>query len=160
MNIRYFRYYVTLLILWIILSGHFECFFVVSGIFSCLFTILFCQRLSSLNIWNKSDGVFFFRFIAYIGWLMLQVVLSSAYIAKKVWQLSFNPQVIVFQSQQRNSMSLALFTNSVTLTPGTMSVDAIQKDPYKIIISTIDKKLIDGLNDMDHKVAQLFLTFK
>ncbi|WP_339047878.1 Na+/H+ antiporter subunit E [Candidatus Mesenet endosymbiont of Phosphuga atrata] len=159
MNIRY---YITLFILWIILSGHFECFFIVSGAFSCLFTILLCRRLSSAysNIWNKLDRVFLFRFIAYIGWLMLQVVLSSAYIAKRIWQSSFNPQITVFESQQRNSISLALFANSVTLTPGTISVDVIQKDPYKIIISAIDKKLIDDLNDIDHKVAQLFLDFK
>lgn len=155
MNIRY---YITLFILWIILSGHFECFFVVSGVCSCLFTILLCRRLSNAysDVWSKSDKVLLFRFIAYIGWLMLQVMLSCAYIAKRVWQSSFNPQATVFESQQKNSISLALFANSVTLTPGTISVDVIHKDLYKVIISVIDKKLIDSLNDMDHKVAQLF----
>lgn len=159
MNIRY---YITLFILWIILSGYFECFFVISGVLSCLFTILLCQRLSGayLNVWGKSDKTLLFRFILYIGWLMLQVVLSCLYVVKKIWQLSFNPQTITFESQQKNSISLALFANSVTLTPGTVSVDVIHKNPHKVIISVIDEKLIDSLNDIDHKVAQLFLNFK
>ncbi len=157
MSIQILLYYITLFTLWFVLSDHFEFFFIISGIISCLFTIFLCQRLNC-NILGKSNGLFFSRFITYIGWLGFQVILSCFYIARKVWQvdLLLSSETVLIESQQKNDVSLTLFANSVTLTPGTISVDVISVDPYKIIISVIDKELIDSLNKVDYRVAQLF----
>ncbi|HIH44071.1 MAG TPA: Na+/H+ antiporter subunit E [Candidatus Methanoperedenaceae archaeon] len=70
-----------------------------------------------------------YRLLAYIPWLLYQIALSNWDVFKRVMQpeMPINPQVIKFRSGLSGELALTIFANSITLTPGTVTVD-IDKD--------------------------------
>ncbi len=62
--------------------------------------------------------------------------------------------MIEFKSSQKTELGLVIFTNSITLTPGTVSVD-IEDD--KIIVHALNAELARGVlnGEMDSRVTAL-----
>lgn len=163
-NIKFFSLsFIILFFLWIILSGYFEPFFIFSGVCSSVFTLLIFRRLvnaeSTLNqILNDSGSLSFCQLISYIPWLMYQVILSSIYVTKKVlrFRSTVEPIFIVRKCTGHNHKTIALFANSVTITPGTLTINVENKQKtYLSTICLIDKDLESGISEIEGKVLKM-----
>lgn len=64
--------------------------------------------------------------IRYVPWLAWQVVTSSATVLRHAWRPGEerNPTTAVVESRTRTELGLASLANSITLTPGTLSLEA------------------------------------
>jgi multicomponent Na+:H+ antiporter subunit E len=143
---------------WIVLSGRLDFFHLTLGVVACAIV----ARLSStILISRKGIGNLprqWFRFICYVPWLLYQVFLANLH----VMALAFNPnlikvidpKIIRFKSTLKRPMSLFIFANSITLTPGTITVFVSITGEFTVHV--IDEH--SGLSlpgEMEAKVAEL-----
>ncbi|MDG7056369.1 MAG: Na+/H+ antiporter subunit E [Wolbachia endosymbiont of Meromenopon meropis] len=166
----FFIFFVTLFFLWIILSCCFEPFFIFCGIFSSIFVLFIFKRLintdSILNqILNNIAGLSFFRLILYyVPWLVYQIILSSIYITKKILKikLKLKPITILKECKGHNDKSITLFANSITITPGTLTISVIKKQQqvYLSIIHLIDKSFEKSISELENKVLKILYKSK
>jgi multicomponent Na+:H+ antiporter subunit E len=111
---------------WIILSGKFDSFHLMLGVVSCITVAIFSSDLLFPETTFKRFPGQWYRFIKYLPWILYQVFLANIHIMHLVFHPKMieliDPQIITFKSRLKDQMSLFIFANSITLTPGTITV--------------------------------------
>jgi len=111
---------------WIILSGRFDLFHIMLGVVSCITVSLFSCDILFPEITLKRLPGQWYRFIKYLPWILYQVFVANIHIMNLVFHPRMmeliDPQIITFKSRLKGQMSLFIFANSITLTPGTITV--------------------------------------
>ena len=122
---------VLLLIFWLLLSGHYDLMHVSFGIFSVALVMLIHyplrRRLFALEE-ERSASLSFSRLLRlsfYIPWLIIQIVVSSLQVARCVLhpRCPFDPSLLRFKTKLKNVSSRVVLANSITLTPGTITLE-------------------------------------
>ena len=96
----------------------------VLGLFSCLLTVWILARMRAF-----SDETFTFRFgprlVPFWAWLGKEIILSSLQVARVVLapKLRVSPRVVVLDVSDFSPADQVLLGNSITLTPGTLTLD-------------------------------------
>ena len=100
------------------------------------------------------------RFIPYVGWELWQIYLATIDVAKRVFgMLEVDPQIIEFDTTLRSDFALVTFANSITLTPGTITID-VEPERGRYIVHAIAKGPADSLTvdqTMQKKVGYVFM---
>ncbi len=156
------KYIITFLILflnWVIWSGMFDAFHLSLGVISCgLVTFISHDLFIKSDRFTTRHVLEFFRFIKFIPWLMYQIILSNIHVAYLVLhpKMPIEPSMVTFETKLKKDISLVAFANSITLTPGTITVD-IQEGKY-FIVHCISRKVLEDLftGDMERKIAAIF----
>ena len=119
--------------LWLLFSGLFAPLLLALGALSCLFVAFVAKRMGLLEpdpggIWLRPV-----RCVAYMPWLAWQVAKSNADVALRILVPSkgISPRVIRVPSTQRSDVARTVYANSITLTPGTISID-VQGDEITV----------------------------
>ena len=118
--------FIVLICLWVILSGKFDLFHMSLGLISCAIVTFFSGDL--LFPESRTGGLFRhgMRVINYIPWLLYQVVLANLHVLYLVFHPRMmdliDPRIIRFDSTLKREISLVSFANSITLTPGTITM--------------------------------------
>lgn len=145
-----------LFVLWLLLSGHYTPLITSLGAISCLLVCVLANRLGVLEPDGRSFA-YLFRLALYVPWLLKEVVSSNIAVARLIWhpRLPINPQVIRTRASQNTPIGLATFANSITLTPGTLSLDA--DTDGEIAVHALSDDTAAGLQtgEMDRRVARL-----
>lgn len=152
---------VLLMALWLPLSGHYDLFHVALGVLSVAFILWVNRRIRALPVAPNQVPARFelhaLRLLAYFLWLPVQILISAVYVARIVLarDLAIQPQMVRFRSDQPNAFAQMILGNSITLTPGTLTVN-LEDDEFLVHALTADtaKGLLDGT--MQTKVARLF----
>ena len=157
------KYIITFLIffiVWIIWSGVFDAWHLSLGIISCVLVtymshdLLFGhEKLSAKNI------TIAIRFTTYLPWLIYQIVLANIHVAKVALHPRMNnlidPHIIRFKTKLQRDISLVTFANSITLTPGTITI--LIRDGY-YFVHALDMKVAGDLpGDMEEKIGHIFM---
>ncbi|MBF0377935.1 MAG: Na+/H+ antiporter subunit E [Desulfamplus sp.] len=148
-----------LFLFWVIFSGKLDIFHISLGVFSCL---LVSWVTSDLLIVTSDIPRFirlFIGFILYIPWLIWQIVLSTIHMLPIIFSPDINnkinPKIIKIRSKMRDNVGLVTFANSITLTPGTITVALNMYGD--MAVHAIDDECADSLpGDMGKKVETLF----
>lgn len=119
--------FVSLMAFYVVLSGQIHSMFLmVAGVICCAGVTLLSKRLGIVD----DEGMpyrWWWATLRYIPWIMSQVVLSNIDLFKMVWTFgkpNVKPQMLVVPHQLRTTYGLATYMNSITLTPGTVSLEA------------------------------------
>ena len=109
---------------WALLSGHTEPLIVAFGVFSVGAVVLLGQRMGIVDEEGVPLEIHTVRAVSYVPWLIWQVVLSNIDVARRIISptLDIDPKLIVVQPSQKTYLGRVLYANSITLTPGTVSV--------------------------------------
>lgn len=157
------RYIITFLIffiLWMIWSGVFDAWHLSLGVISCiLVTYMSHDLLFEREKFQKKDITETIRFIKYLPWLIYQIVLANIHVAKVALHPKMNdlidPHIIRFKTKLKRDISLVTFANSITLTPGTITI--LIRDGYYFVHS-LDMKVAGDLpGEMEERVAHIFM---
>lgn len=155
--------FVVLFGFWMVLSGRTETKFIVYGLITALVTTWVTYPL--LLVPNKDGskryfvfGVFIPKFIMYFFWLMWQLVLANidVLLATTAQELDIDPKVVRFYFRADNPMASVVLANSITLTPGTVTINVTDDGLYEI--HALTKSAAAGVLDgsMQKKVADLY----
>jgi multicomponent Na+:H+ antiporter subunit E len=111
---------------------------VIVALLIALFTYEFYLRLGFPPITPKR----FIYFLLYIVVLFFEIIKANFDVALRVIRpsLPINPGVVIIQTKLKSDIAKAVLANSITLTPGTFTID-IQED--KLLIHWIDVKATD-----------------
>jgi multicomponent Na+:H+ antiporter subunit E len=98
--------------------------------------------------------LYFIKFIPYGFWLIIQILKSNIDVCKRILdpKLPINPQLVKIKSTQASNLAKVIYANSITLTPGTISIDL---DGSEIEVHSLSKKGVAGLKKgiMDKKIT-------
>jgi multicomponent Na+:H+ antiporter subunit E len=138
-----------LAIFWIVLSGYFDFIHLFSGLLCCLLIAHVSKGL--LDIPRPSVCI---RMIPYIPWLCWQIILANLDVAYRVLhpRMPIDPNVVRFRADLHTDFGKVLLANSITLTPGTVTID-VEGDEF--IVHSLTKKARDGLSDMQRKCEEV-----
>ncbi|MEA3429415.1 MAG: Na+/H+ antiporter subunit E [Thermodesulfobacteriota bacterium] len=150
--------FIILFIFWMVMAGKFDLFHTSLGIISCLIVTFLCGDLLFKET-RKGRGKEVIRFIAYIPWLIYQIILANFHVARlalspKMSEL-INPQLIRFKVNLKSDISKVTFANSITLTPGTITADIVGDEFH---VHGLSQPVVDDLlsGEMEQRVAHIF----
>lgn len=92
----------------------------------------------------------------YIVWLMWQVVLSNLHLLKLAFQgpKALSPQIIRYETNLKSDFEKFLLANSITLTPGTITMKILGNTYYIHAVSDFTAKGLDG--EMERRISAIF----
>lgn len=151
-----FLTFIILIIFWISLAGQFDPIGIVSGMIYCAFI----SRISSNLIFKRKENVIhaikkFPHFLFYVFYYLKDIVLANIDVAKLVLspKMLINPQIVEYESTLKNDFALTVLSNSITITPGTVTVDIING---KLLVHAIEPSMAEGIlnGDLDKRIAK------
>ena len=151
--------FLLLLVTWVIFSGVIDVFHLSLGVISC-----------GIVTWLSSDFLFqkdgkglqtrfveVGRFIGYCLWLLWQIILANIHVLKLALASNnreMRPQMVRFRTSLRSEFARYVFANSITLTPGTVTL-SVEGDEF--VVHAISRKVADELpGEMEKRVAKIF----
>jgi multicomponent Na+:H+ antiporter subunit E len=145
-------------VFWLLLSGHLDVFHIVNGIASSLLVAFFSHDLLVPPGSRLGRGLRkLVRFLAYLPWLLWQVVkanLEVAYVTLHP-RLPIEPSVIRFDTRLREALGITTLANSITLTPGTVTIEATREGTF--LVHTISRSAAQSLlaGEMPRRVERI-----
>jgi multicomponent Na+:H+ antiporter subunit E len=141
--------------LWFLWSGHTEWLMLFFGLISVLFVAWIRARMERFA---GTDDRFplGLRWIPYLPWLLLEIVKSNLHVVGVILSpsLPVQPQLVRVRAAQRTAIGQVVYANSITLTPGTITLDV--RDGEFLVHALTDVTaagLVEGT--MDRKCAAL-----
>jgi len=97
------------------------------------------------------------RFLAYLPWLAYQIIVSNFHVAYLVLhpKMPIDPTLVEFDTTLVSERAQVTLAQSITLTPGTVTVDASNG---KFLIHCLSRTTRQGIEDgvLQKRVAQIF----
>ncbi len=143
---------------WIVLSGRFDLFHIGLGVIACTIVAFLSDTILISRRGLERLPHQWLGFILYIPWLLYQILLANLHVMYLVFHPRMmdliDPKIIHFKSRLKKPMSLFIFANSITLTPGTITVYVSINGRYTVHV--IDKQSGTGLpGEMEERVRRL-----
>lgn len=144
-----------LFVVWLLMSGHYEPLLIGLGIASCIAVVFISRRMDVVD--RESVPVHLtIRSLGYWPWLTWQVILANIDVARRVLSpnLPISPTLVRLKASQKSDLALVIYANSITLTPGTVSVEV---EPGEILVHAIAREGAEDLKggEMDRRVSQM-----
>ena len=148
--------FLTLAALWLTWSGIYDKPMILGfGVVSCLLVTWICLQMDAADGANPGYGLGF-RIVSYIPWLIVEILKSNLHVAKVVLSpsLPIRPRLVRAKSTQRTDLGRVIYANSITLTPGTITLDVRGND---FLVHALTEVTAAGVEEgvMDRKVSWL-----
>lgn len=148
----------ALSVTWVAWSGHVEPMILGFGVASVLLTVLIASRMQIVDEEGVPLAIHTLRSFSYIPWLIGQVVMSNIDVARRIWVMDptskLEPSMLSVQPTQKTFVGRVLYANSITLTPGTVSVRMLDDE---ILVHALHQGTADDVTEgtMNRKVTAL-----
>ena len=150
-----FALFVILLSVWLLNSGHYTPMLIGMGIGSCLFVVYLSLRMGIVD----EEGLpvrLLPRALIYVPWLVKEVFKSNLDVAKRILaprRYRLSPKIFDAPTTQESDLGRVLYANSITLTPGTVSI-LVRGDRIKVhaIAEEVADAVLEG--EMDRRVTR------
>lgn len=145
--------YLIFLVAWIIFNGNITLEILVLGVivaavvlgFMCKFMDYSLKK--EINVYKKSIW-----FLAYVVLLILEIIKANLAIIPRILTVEeeMDPVIVKIHTSLKSDFTRMLLANSITLTPGTITV-ALEGDEYTI--HCLDTSLAEGLENSNIEQA-------
>ncbi len=146
----------VLIALWLVLSGLFSGLLLTFGVASCGLVAYIALRMDVVDREGHPTHLNFLQLARYWGWLGWQVVRSNLDVVGRILhpKMPISPTVIRVRSSQRTRLGQVIYANSITLTPGTVSINLWDGE---IRVHALSKEGAEELRagEMDRRVSAL-----
>lgn len=156
---RFVATFAILLSFWILLSGQFDPWHLSWGVAcSALVAYLSGDLLFNGPVGREKlrQG---WRFLRYLPWLLRQIFEANLHVAKLVLHPRMaeliDPRIIRFKTRLSHDLALVTFANSITLTPGTITVHIDEERHF--YVHAIDRHVAEALpGEMEERVGRVY----
>ncbi|MCF8297634.1 MAG: Na+/H+ antiporter subunit E [Saprospiraceae bacterium] len=134
--------FLVLFFIWILYNNTFDLLtFGIGFLISLVTAIVFCKKCDVFGEFKFTPSAFFYTAI-YIAVFLAELIKSNLDVAYRVISpsLPINPGIVEVKTKLKSKMARMLLANSITLTPGTLTVDIIDDT---LFIHWIDVKSDD-----------------
>jgi multicomponent Na+:H+ antiporter subunit E len=143
-----------LYLFWLGLSGHYTIMLMSIGAACAIAIVAVSKRMAVID--HEGHPVALLgRALWYWPWLIWQIVLSGLSVSRIILSpsLPISPALIRVRASQKTAAGLVTYANSITLTPGTVSVD-IEDDVILVHAITEDGARDVASGGMDRMVTR------
>ena len=139
--------YVLFLLAWIIFNGKLTLEILIFGVVIATVMLAFMCKFMDYSLkkeWNVyKKSIWFF---VYIALLLREIVKANLEIIPRILTVEeeMEPVIVKFRTSLKSDFTRMLLANSITLTPGTITI-SLEEDEYTI--HCLDTSLAEGLED-------------
>lgn len=144
-----------LMAVWLLDSGHYTPLLIGFGVLSSAAVVVLSYRMGIID----SEGVpihMLGRALRYFPWLVRAVFKANVDVARRILrrQPDISPRIIETPTSQKTDLGRVLYANSITLTPGTVSI-RVHSDRITVhaIADEVAEELLEG--EMDRQVTRM-----
>lgn len=138
--------FIALLLFWLLLNGKITLELVIIGLIISALVYIFACFFLHFSI--KKDFVIcknIHLIIAYIFVLIVEVIKSNINMIKSIYSFKHvEPVVAKFDVEIKSSFLRVLFANSITLTPGTITINMTDDE---FVVHALKEEYIDDIKD-------------
>ena len=129
---------------WIALSGHYTPVLVTAGLASAAVCVLAAIRMRVADAEGHPIELFWGA-ISYFPWLVAEIAKSAWAVTKIILhpRLPISPTMTIVRATQKSRAGVVTYANSITLTPGTITVEVNGND------LTVHALVQDGALDLE-----------
>ncbi len=144
----------VLFALWMLMSGLFEPLVVGLGAASVIVTVYVVRRMDALDGDQIAVGLSPLRFARYLVWLMVEIARANWIVSKTILSrdMPIRQHLFTVPSTQKCDLGQVIFANSITLTPGTITVET-EGDHFLVHAVSYSSDDPAALAEMDARVT-------
>jgi len=152
--------FIVLMAGWLLMSGHYNGLLISLGVIS----VAFCVWVSHAINATDEEGLpthIFARLPAYLLWLFGEIIKSNYATAKFILNGRSDPEIFNVTATQDSAAGIATYANSITLTPGTVTMDIDEEaSKEQLLVHALHADFGEDVrsNDMDRRVTSLEVT--
>ncbi len=147
--------FALLFTVWLLWSGHYTGLLMSFGVLSCLLCVWLTERMERVA-GSQREYRLGLRWIPYAPWLLLEIIKSNLDVARAILSkdLNIQPQLVRVKASQKTDMGRVIYANSITLTPGTITLD-VRGDDF--LVHALLDATAEGVRsgEMDRRCAAL-----
>lgn len=151
--------FLLLFVTWLILSGMFDAFHMTLGAFCSAFVTWLSADIFPPEVRRFRKLRALWLLTLYIPWLVWEIAKSNMRMLRLVFDPKVNdkicPRIFTFKTGLRTKLALTFLANSITMTPGTITV-SIDERGY-VSVHAIDEESATGVpGAMETKIKAIF----
>ncbi len=145
-----------LAVLWLLMSGLYKPLILIFGALSVLLTVFILNRMDKVDGHKLGYDIGIFATLKYLGWLLIEIAKSNWAVTKVILSGKIPDQQKMFEVPvtQKSEIAQVVFANSITLTPGTITVES-EDDIFIVHALEFDNSDMAALADMDSRVSAI-----
>lgn len=145
---------IVLFALWLMLSGIYKPLIIGFGAFSAIIAVYVGRRMDAVDGQPVQIDLKPIAFIRYNIWLMVQIAKSNWAVTKLILspKMKLRQHLFHVPFTQKSDLAQTIFANSITLTPGTISIE-VEDGTFLVHAIDFDESDMEGLAEMDARVT-------
>ncbi len=138
---------------WLTLSGYFIPMILTFGVISIAIVVWMCRRMGILD-GETVPYLSILQTLSYFVWLFVEIVKANMQVVKAVLSpdLEVSPTLVKIPLNTDVDIAETMFANSITLTPGTVSVD-MQPDYILVHALLEEMSAPEDFTEMEKRAA-------
>ena len=157
---KYLYSFVVLFVPWLVLSGKFDPVHVGMGVLCSSLVAYWCADLlfqdKATTLGERLRQLI--GFVGYIGWLLGGIIRANLHVFRVALSPRMNellsPQMVEFESTLEKELSKFILANSITLTPGTVTV---RVEGSRFLVHALTNTAAQSLPGvMEKRIADIF----
>ncbi len=137
--------------LWLVLSGHPTPLHLAQGALVAGLVAYLNRDIEAVSACVRCCP----RFLAYLPWLLKEIVVANVQVVRIVLdpRLPTDPVLLRVPIRLSGAMAVTTFANSITLTPGTITVDV---QGSELVVHSLTAQTPESFAGMEQRVAEVF----
>ena len=154
---------------WLVLSGFFDTTHVTLGVLSTAAVALLSRHIQLIDLGGGAGASFHLaqtpgrRILLYGFWLLREVAVANWQVVRIVLdpRLPIDPGLVRFRTSLTSDLGITILANSITLTPGTVTVRAAEGEAEFVVHSLVaGEPVLVGLSAIQRQVIKALPTIE
>ncbi len=126
----FFLTFTLLFVFWLLLSQRFEPLYLISGVVCSTVVAFLTHSLFFKEGVSRSAPKKALLFVVYCFYLFYQIVVANLDVVYRVWhpKMPIEPRIVKHESTLVSDGGKTALANSITLTPGTITIDIVGEE--------------------------------
>jgi multicomponent Na+:H+ antiporter subunit E len=153
-------HWAVLFAFWVVLSGMLDPFHLAAGAFSSALIAAVCYSMQFIKRGNMLPALHLIvvpwhRLVRYFTWLLKEIAVANWQVLRIVFhpRLPIEPALIRFRTHLGSELARTILANSITLTPGTITVD-VSGDEFVVHALVGGDPAVEGIRSMQREIAR------
>lgn len=133
--VAYVQFMVIIMLIWVILHGYVNVQMMITGFLVSITVTYFSYDVLLDKKGSHFKGIPLFTLVLYFLRLFIEIFKSAYTFSVNVFKKEFVPVVFKISLSHLDPVRVAIVANSITLTPGTISIEMVNQAIYVMVLA-------------------------